>query len=55
MVQDGAVISVTGKVIKMRTDTVCIHGDNPTAVEIARGVRQALDKAGIKVAPFSVS
>ena len=52
MVQDGAVVSVTGKVIKMRTDTVCIHGDNPTAVEIARGVRQALDKAGIKVAPF---
>ncbi len=31
MVQDGAVVSVTGKVIKMRTDTVCIHGDNPTA------------------------
>src|SRR6266436_795753 len=28
MVQDGAVVSVTGKVIKMRTDTVCIHGDN---------------------------
>jgi len=29
MVQDGAVVSVTGKVIKMRTDTVCIHGDTP--------------------------
>ena len=36
MVQDGAVVSVTGKVIKMRTDTVCIHGDTPGAVEIAR-------------------
>src|ERR1700756_405697 len=52
MVQDGAVISVTGKVIKMRTDTVCIHGDNPTAVDIARGVRQALKNSGIDVAPF---
>jgi len=52
MVQDGAVISVTGKVIKMRTDTVCIHGDNLTAVEIARGVRKALKDAGIDVAPF---
>jgi len=52
MVQDGAVVSVTGKVIKMRTDTVCIHGDNPTAVEIARGVRKALKEAGIEVAPF---
>jgi 5-oxoprolinase (ATP-hydrolysing) subunit A len=52
MVQDGAVISVTGKVIKMRADTVCIHGDNPTAVDIARGVRKALKDAGIEVAPF---
>src|SRR6202008_1031782 len=39
MVQDGAVVSVTGKVIKMRTDTVCIQGDNPSAGEIALGVR----------------
>jgi UPF0271 protein len=52
MVQDGAVVSVTGKVIKMRTDTVCIHGDTPGAVDIARGVRQALRAAGIEVAPF---
>jgi UPF0271 protein len=52
MVQDGAVVSVTGKVIKMRTDTVCIHGDTPGAVDIARGVRQALKDAGVDVAPF---
>ena len=52
MVQDGAVVSVTGKVIKMRTDTVCIHGDTPGAVEIARGVRKALADQGIEVAPF---
>src|SRR5580704_2684630 len=52
MVQDGAVVSVTGKVIKMRTETVCIHGDTHGAVDIARGVRQALKAAGIDVAPF---
>src|SRR3981189_2444399 len=55
MVQDGAVVSVTGKVIKMRTDTVCIHCDTPGAVDIGRGVRQALKDAGIAVAPFKVS
>jgi len=54
MVQDGAVISASGKAIKMRTDTVCIHGDTPGAVDIARGVRQALKEAGIDVAPFKV-
>jgi 5-oxoprolinase (ATP-hydrolysing) subunit A len=55
MVQDGAVVSVSGKVIKMRTDTVCIHGDTPGAVEIGRGVRQALKDAGITVAPFKTA
>jgi 5-oxoprolinase (ATP-hydrolysing) subunit A len=53
MVQDGAVVSSTGKVIKMRTDTVCIHGDTPGAVNIARGVRQVLKDGGIEVAPFT--
>ena len=54
MVQDGAVVSVTGKVIKMRTDTVCIHGDTPGAVEI--GARYGgVEGAGIEVAPFKVN
>jgi UPF0271 protein len=48
----GAVVSVTVKVIKMRTDTVCIHGDTPGAVDIARDLRRALKNAGIDVAPF---
>jgi UPF0271 protein len=52
MVQDGEVVSVSGKRIKMRTDTVCIHGDTPGAVEIARALRKALADASIAVAPF---
>jgi len=55
MVQHGAVISVSGKAIKMRTDTVCIHGDTRGAVDIARGVRQALKDNGIDVAPFKTA
>jgi 5-oxoprolinase (ATP-hydrolysing) subunit A len=55
MVQDGAVVSVSGKIIKMRMDTVCIHGDTPGAVEIGRGVRQALKDNGIDVAPFKTT
>src|SRR3954468_16963685 len=52
MVQDGAVTSISGKLIRMRMDTVCIHGDTPGAVEIGRGVRQALKDSGIEVKPF---
>src|SRR6201986_2644080 len=40
MVQDGAVVSVSGKVIKMRTDTVCVHGDTAGAVDITRDIRR---------------
>ena len=52
MVQDGEVISVNGKRMKMRTDTVCIHGDTPGAVDIARVLRKGLADARIAVAPF---
>jgi UPF0271 protein len=53
MVQDRALVSATGKIIKVDVDTVCIHSDTPGAVDIARQVRLALDQHGIKVAPFS--
>lgn len=52
MVQDGAVVSVTGKKIRMPIDTICIHGDTPGSVAIARHVREALRQAGIEIAPF---
>ncbi len=52
MVQDQAVTSVSGKIIKMPVDTVCIHGDTPGAVEIARKVHSALERANIQIAPF---
>ena len=52
MLQSGEVISITGKTIKMRMDTVCIHGDTPGAVNIARALRKALKDNGIAVAPF---
>ena len=55
MVQDGAVVSVTGKVIKMRTDTVCIHGDNPARSRSGAAFVRRWRKAGIKVAPFKTA
>src|SRR6185312_7896810 len=54
MLQSGEVISITSKTIKMRMDTVCIHGDTPGAVNIARALRKALKDNGIAVAPFRV-
>jgi UPF0271 protein len=42
IVCDGAVTSIDGDTIPMAADTLCLHGDNPHALEIARAVREAL-------------
>ena len=52
MVQERAIISVTGKRLGLSIDTICIHGDSPGAVAMARAVRRRLDEAGIRIAPF---
>ena len=49
MVEAGAIITETGKHIETRIDTICLHGDTPEAVEIARSVRASLEGAGVKV------
>jgi UPF0271 protein len=55
MIQSGEVVSITGKMIKMRMDTVCIHGDTPGAVDIARVLCKALTDNDIAIAPFKTA
>ena len=53
MVKAGAILTESGKSIPTRIDTICLHGDTPEAVEIARQTRAALETAGISVARFT--
>ena len=43
---------VEGGSITLRPDSICVHGDTPGAVEIARAVRDALEAAGVEVRSF---
>lgn len=52
-IRDGAVLSVTGKLVNLNADTVCIHGDSPTALAFAARVRRALEEDGIAVKSVS--
>ena len=52
MVEAGAIITASGKRIETDIDTICLHGDTPTAVQIAQSVRRALEDAGISVTQF---
>jgi UPF0271 protein len=51
--QEKAVETVTGKRIPVEIDTICVHGDEPTAVVMARTVRATLEANGIAIAPFA--
>lgn len=52
MVNDGTVTTNTGKVIPIVADSVCVHGDNPSAVAFTEALRQGLTKAGLTVTNF---
>jgi UPF0271 protein len=53
MARDGTVTATNGAVIPLRADTLCLHGDTPGAAEHARAVRDALEAAGITIAPVA--
>jgi UPF0271 protein len=45
----GEVEAVDGSVITADAASLCLHGDSPSAVAMARAVRAALDAAGVEV------
>ena len=55
MVGEGAVFTIGGRRIPVTVDTVCVHGDNPEAIAMARAVRMALEFAGFSLRPFADS
>lgn len=53
MIRDGEIVSRNGKRLKVQIDTICVHGDEPTAVAVAGAVRKGLEEAGIRVVPLT--
>jgi len=51
MVQEGSLLAVDGSVVAVKADTVCIHGDKPTAVPFVKALRDVLQQAQVQVAP----
>jgi UPF0271 protein len=49
MVRDRCLTSRLGKSVAVEVETICVHGDEPTAVTVARHVRQGLEAAGCRV------
>jgi len=52
MVKDGGVKAINGEWVELKADTICVHGDNPKAVEITAYLRKCLEEEGIKIVPM---
>ena len=49
---EGTLMAVDGSAVEVDARSLCLHGDTPGAVDLARRVRRALEEAGVEVASF---
>src|SRR4029450_13719959 len=54
-VRDGVVAAVDGRPVRVEAESLCVHGDSPGAVAMARAVRAGLERAGVPLAPFAAA
>ena len=52
MVTAGTATTIDGGQIEVEADSLCVHGDTPGAVDMARSLRRELEAAGVKVVPL---
>jgi len=52
MAREQTVMAHDGTRVALAAETICLHGDNPTAAANARAVRAALEAARVKVIPL---
>jgi len=50
---EGVVEAIDGSLVRIEADSVCVHGDSPGAVAIARQVRERLVQAGVTISAFA--
>lgn len=48
----GRIKSAEGTEVVLEVDTICVHGDTPGAVEMARHLRAGLERAGVALRPL---
>ena len=53
MVRDGVVTSISGAVVSIDPDSLCVHSDSVNALAIVSATRSRLERAGFPCAPFA--
>ena len=52
MVTEGKVTAITGEEVSIDAHSICVHGDNPSAVEFVKNIRARLEAEGVTIAPI---
>ncbi|OTA15517.1 hypothetical protein Xvie_02807 [Xenorhabdus vietnamensis] len=52
LVTEGGIESIDGKFTPIQADSICVHGDSPGALEMAKQVKIVLQQAGITIRTF---
>ncbi|HZV22020.1 MAG TPA: 5-oxoprolinase subunit PxpA [Hyphomicrobiales bacterium] len=53
MVLEGEIVTRSGKRISRQVESLCVHGDEPTAISTAKAAREGLEAAGVKIVPLT--
>lgn len=53
MVLEGKVTAINGEEIEIAADSICVHGDNPEAVNFVKFIREELESEGIQIKRLS--
>jgi len=51
MLKEGSVSSASGKLVKVKADSICVHGDNPSALLFVKKITETLKLEGVKITP----
>ena len=52
LLDEGSLTAVDGTELRPAVRSICVHSDTPGAVELARGLRGALESSGVGIHPF---
>ncbi|WP_413498700.1 LamB/YcsF family protein [Buttiauxella gaviniae] len=55
LITQGGVTSIEGQFTPIKADSICVHGDSPGAIEMARQIRNLLEEKGIAIRAFAAS
>ena len=51
LVTEGSVDCADGSEIQLAADTICVHGDNPAALQLVKKIRETLQASGVEIVP----